>query len=93
MPLLTRRMQSLLLGATLAAIVACGGASHDRGIPRACDAPTAVRPLDASSTNRTVSLPAESITRFEGIIDRLMRDLKTPGLSALILKNQQVVWE
>lgn len=33
------------------------------------------------------------IARFEGIVQRLMRDLKTPSLSAIILKDQQVVWE
>jgi len=36
---------------------------------------------------------AESPDRLERIIERLMRDLETPGLAAIILQDQQVVWE
>jgi CubicO group peptidase (beta-lactamase class C family) len=89
MRLVTRGALALLLGATLA----CGNNSDNGGISPACDVVVAVQPLDADNRDQNTSLPTETIARFEGIVDRLMRDLKTPGLSALILKDQQIVWE
>jgi CubicO group peptidase (beta-lactamase class C family) len=34
----------------------------------------------------------ETFERFETIIERLRQDLKVPGMAAVILKNQEVVW-
>ncbi len=68
--------------AMVAVAVECGAALLlTFGLPPTTEA----GPADPSFETRTA--------RFEGIVQRLMRDLKTPGLSAIILKDQQVVWE
>ena len=55
---------------------------------------TALTPRqEAIGVKHESALPPATIERFERIVQRLMRDLKTPGLSAIILKDQEVVWE
>ena len=39
-----------------------------------------------------VGSPAESLTEFENVLERIRSDLKIPGLSAAITKNRRIVW-
>ena len=39
-----------------------------------------------------VGSPAQSLEEFEGVVERIRTDLKIPGLSAAITKDQKIVW-
>jgi CubicO group peptidase (beta-lactamase class C family) len=40
----------------------------------------------------TVGPPAQSLTEFESVLERIRTDLKIPGFSAAITKNRKIVW-
>ncbi|MGB5849259.1 MAG: serine hydrolase domain-containing protein [Ignavibacteriaceae bacterium] len=40
----------------------------------------------------SVGAPAQSLTEFESVLERIRTDLKIPGFSAAITKNRKIVW-
>jgi CubicO group peptidase (beta-lactamase class C family) len=40
----------------------------------------------------SVGPPAQSLTEFENVLERIRADLKIPGFSAAITKNRKIVW-
>lgn len=40
----------------------------------------------------SVGTPAQSLTEFENVLDRVRNDLKIPGFSAAIAKDGEIVW-
>lgn len=40
----------------------------------------------------TLGTPAQSLTEFETVLERIRTDLKIPGFSAAITKNRNIVW-
>jgi CubicO group peptidase (beta-lactamase class C family) len=49
---------------------------------------TSYEPLGYTS----VGTPAQSLTEFESVLERIRTDLKIPGYSAAITKNRKIVW-
>jgi CubicO group peptidase (beta-lactamase class C family) len=49
---------------------------------------TSQEPLGYTS----VGPPAQSLTEFESVLERIRTDLKIPGFSAAITKNRKIVW-
>jgi len=52
--------------------------------------PTA--PVDEPLGNTKVGSPAQSLTEFENVLERVRTELKIPGFSAAITKHRRIVW-
>jgi CubicO group peptidase (beta-lactamase class C family) len=48
--------------------------------------------LDESLGFTSVGEPAQTLTEFESVLERIRTDLKIPGFSAAITKNRKIVW-
>jgi CubicO group peptidase (beta-lactamase class C family) len=48
--------------------------------------------LDEPLGFTSVGEPAQSLTEFESVLERVRTDLKIPGFSAAITKNRRIVW-
>ncbi|MFC1550772.1 serine hydrolase domain-containing protein [Candidatus Neomarinimicrobiota bacterium] len=49
-------------------------------------------PSDEPLGFTSVGTPAQSLTEFESVLERIRIDLKIPGISAAITKNRKIVW-
>jgi CubicO group peptidase (beta-lactamase class C family) len=57
-----------------------------------CKKETPFSPSDEPLGYTSVGPPAQSLTEFESILERIRTDLKIPGFSAAITKNRKIVW-
>ncbi|MFC1784817.1 serine hydrolase domain-containing protein [Candidatus Neomarinimicrobiota bacterium] len=57
-----------------------------------CNRESPVSPSDEPLGYTTVGPPAQSLTEFESVLERIQIDLKIPGFSAAITKNREIVW-
>ncbi len=57
-----------------------------------CNEDTPVAPSDEPLGFTSVGPPAQSLTEFESVLERIRTDLKIPGFSAAITKNRKIVW-
>lgn len=75
-------LRHLIIGLSLAAVlfIACSGDNKTNPF-----GPVYVGPITAGQ-------PAENLQQFEGIFEDLRGKLNTPGMSAAIVKNRQMVW-
>ncbi len=57
-----------------------------------CKKETPTFPSDEPLGFTSVGTPAESLTEFENVLERIRIDLKIPGFFAAITKNRKIVW-
>ncbi|MGB5850469.1 MAG: serine hydrolase domain-containing protein [Ignavibacteriaceae bacterium] len=57
-----------------------------------CNEDTPVAPSNEPLGFTSVGAPAQSLTEFESVLERIRTDLKIPGFSAAITKNRKIVW-
>ena len=57
-----------------------------------CNDDPPVTTLDEPLGYTSVGTPAQSLTEFETVLERVRTDLKIPGFSAAISKNRIIVW-
>jgi len=57
-----------------------------------CSEDSPVTSSDEPLGYTSVGPPAQSLTEFESVLERIRTDLKIPGLSAAITKNRRLVW-
>ena len=57
-----------------------------------CKKETPTSPSDESLGYTSIGLPAQSLTEFENVLERIRTDLKIPGFSAAITKDRKIVW-
>ena len=57
-----------------------------------CNKESPTFPSDEPLGFTSVGTPAQSLTEFESVLERIRIDLKIPGFSAAITKNRKIVW-
>ena len=57
-----------------------------------CKKETPTSPSDEPLGYTNIGPPAQSLTEFENVLDRIRTDLKIPGFSAAITKDRKIVW-